>query len=308
MRTRLSYAMVKVQNGWQSHNLNELEFMTSDQASPASAFSDQRRPYDSLLANELSVDRSRIMQPTEGAIAPQQYDSVSAQKTSLPAGHQETLEHCRFSKRQPPPTQIGASYESFWREHEGSSVLKHPGGKSPSPGGPSLAPPVDIIPRNSRQADFADRQPPPLHTRGLHSAGSQTAPAFSTLPATPPPKRTPKLRTPSQQAAVEKDAVETLLFMSSPGNPAYHPPVILSGTPLRSGLAPRTSQSDHLGTTERQDGRSGGIDAFLRQTPRPKTQLSDAELNKMLDEMPETSSSDDDELQDQRPLQRSGGR
>jgi len=305
--------MVKVQNGWQSHNINELEFMTSNQASPTSALSDQRQPYDSLLVNELAVERSRNMQPSCAAIAPREYDRASAEKTRVPACNFEKLEQQGHSMHQLPPTQIGASYESFWREHEGSSTLKHHGAKSPPLGGPSLAPPVDITPRNARRADSAGRQPPPLHTRGLHSAGSQATPFLSTLPATPPPKRTPKFRTPSQQAAVEKDAVETLLFMSSPGNSGHHPPATLSGAPLRSGLAPQASQNDHLGTIGMNgnlghDTRPGGIDTFSPRASWSKYTLSDAEIDKMLDEMPEMSSSDEDELRDPGPLQPALGR
>lgn len=297
--------MVKVQNGWQSHNINELEFMTSNQPSPTSATLDQRRSYDSFVTNGLSVDRNNLMQPSGEAMIPRDYDSTLALKPRVLADGGDTRDP---QGDYATPTQIGASYESFWREHEGSSTLRNSGAKSPPSGGPSLAPPVDIIPRNARRAGSGGRQPPPIHTRGLHTAGGQAPPVFSTLPATPPPKKTPKLRTPSQQAAVEKDAVETLLFMSSPGNSGYHPPVTLSGTPLRSGFAPQASETDHLNVVRRLDGRSAGADAFLQQTSRPKKQLSDAEIDKMLDEMPETSSSDDNDFRVQHPLPLSGGK
>lgn len=296
---------MKVQNGWQSHNINELEFITSNQVSPTFAPLDRRRPFGSLPVNGLTVDRGEKVQPPACARVPREENSAFAQKSRVLAGRDDLRNP---EGGQSMPTLIGASYETFWREHEGSSSLKTPGAKSSPSAGPSLAPPADIVPRNARHADAAGRVPPPLHTRGLHSADGQARPISLAIPATPPPKKPPKLRTLSQQAAVEKDAVETLLFMSSPGNSGYHPPVTMSGTPLRSTLAAQASQTDHLSTIGQHHGRPVEIDAFLQQNSRPKPQLSDAEIDKMLDEMPETSSSDDDDLQGQRLLPSSVGR
>ncbi|KAK2789995.1 hypothetical protein FQN52_005805 [Onygenales sp. PD_12] len=121
---------------------------------------------------------------------------------------------------------------------------------------PRLAPPADIV---SGNGNTTRRRPNPndallqnAHTNrnysprdqpdGQPSASSTQTNGTTTslpIPDTPPQFQTqssyqsltpstnvppiPKLRTPSQNALMEKDAIETLLFMSSPENSGYHP-------------------------------------------------------------------------------------
>ena len=300
--------MVKVQNGWQSYSITELEGMTSNQASPISGLSDQRRPFESALTNTVPASYSTFTQsPKRIALSPE-YDNASLRTTTVAPGHEDSPLQYGNATRDPQPHQVGAAYESFWREHEGGSALRPSAAMNSLTGRPSLAPPVDIIPRNQRRPVASKRQLPTLHTRDLYGADGQSISSLSTLPTTPPPERTPKMRTPSQQAAVEKDAVETLLFMSSPGNPGYHPPAALAGSPLRSKVAPLANQRIHHDTLGRDGTRvqrnSLPVTSLM---PRSKTQLSEADIDKMLDEEPDTSSSDDDDLQDQRPSQQSLG-
>ena len=101
----------------------------------------------------------------------------------------------------------------------------------------ALAPPANIT-SGSR------RRPNPNGTsNGPYAAGPYT-PSRHLHVSTSSPKRTP-----SQNAAMEADAVETLLFMASPGNSGYHPN--MSGAAesnLRSTAPVSSSQPSPLRT------------------------------------------------------------
>ena len=300
--------MVKVQNGWESHNINELEVMTSNQASPVSALSDHKGLHESALAGAVHARYSTSPQSPKQTILANGLDNTGLHsRTPLP-GHGHVSPDFVDITHDPPSHQVGAAYESFWREHEGVSTPKRTGAGGSPKEGPSLAPPLDLVPRNPRRIDGSIPQLPTLHTKNLHSAGNQFGSLSSHLPTTPPPMKASKMRTPSQQAAVEKDAVETLLFMSSPGNSNYYPPPALSGTPLRNNLTSSAVKVDHTATVRQSKGarpnRSFPITQMASQSRRP---LSDAELDKILDAMPDTSSSDEDDVRENRhPLRALG--
>ena len=91
---------------------------------------------------------------------------------------------------------------------------------------------------------------------------------------------------------METDAIETLLFMSSPGNTQHrptssHPP----GTPLRSHFEAAVKRVGFAGDCYTSVGRPkqnhllGSIDLG-----------DDANIDKLLDQMPEEESSGDDEM------------
>ena len=291
--------MVKVQNGWESHNLNELEVMTSNQASPVSVLSDRKGPHELALASAIQAKYSTSPQSPKQNVLANGLDNPTLNSSPPFQGHGHGHEPPNFVDiaHDPPSHQVGAAYESFWREHEGVSTPKHTGvGGSPNEG-PSLAPPVDLVPRSQRRIDGSIPQLPTLHTKDLYIAGNQPGSVSSNLPITPPPIKASKMRTPSQQAAVEKDAVETLLFMSSPGNSNYHPPPALSGTLLRDKITSSAVKTDHAATLRQSKGsRPNGSFPMTRLESQAKKPLSDAELDKILDDMPDTSSSDDDNV------------
>lgn len=119
----------------------------------------------------------------------------------------------------------------------------------------TLAPPADIVtgenrarrrpnPNANLQASRPNVSPNRQHQnaqQGKHQAlpHNRSNSVNSIVPGTPPPSYNPqpsssqqystpagvsaKGRTPSQNAIMEQDAIETLLFMSSPGNSGYHP-------------------------------------------------------------------------------------
>ena len=292
LKTRLSYAMVKVKHGWQSHSLSDLENLTSSQGSPVSAGLDRRESQASLPNKnlyqgdqEIPASSSYISKPTAD------FNDKSQGTATRPISCKQ--EYGSGTNIQPVP-RVSATYDSFWRENEESGALRVKQTEGLVPMGPSLAPPADIVPRNLRRVESTTQRLPALHTSNLRSTENRF------LPRTPSPKKTPKMRTPSQQAAFEKDAVESLLFMSSPGNSGYHPATTFSATPLRNELSSQTDYSlrtqNPLGvsSSSRTEYKPPSTDHQLGQ-PNMRKPLAEADVDKMLDEMPNTSSSDDEQ-------------
>lgn len=236
--------MVKVQNGWQSHSLGEVEDLAAQHLSATSNPSNFHKPRRLQQFPENST-ATPANAPDDFSQSPER--DVGATRLQCHAVHENlpvnpaTPTHLY---QHPPNKHISPSstetptYESFWRQHSarptGSTNAQV---QSTKPAGPSLEPPANIFSRNTRRNNPQQVQPPTLYTKSLSSlsTSSETS-GRSFIPATPPPasqKRATATRTPSQNAAMEKDAVETLLFMSSPVNPGYHPR-------SRNGLSPGT--------------------------------------------------------------------
>ena len=93
--------------------------------------------------------------------------------------------------------------------HAAANLISVTGGSETTP---MLGPAADLGSRRKRRSSASHHPPPPL-------LGSNQRRHYSDLTGTPRTPATPRpgiLRMPSQQA--EKDAVDTLLFMSSPNN------------------------------------------------------------------------------------------
>ena len=91
---------------------------------------------------------------------------------------------------------------------------------------------------------------------------------------------------------MEKDAIETLLFMSSPGNSQRHPTNgQFAGTPLRTTFL---ATEKHVGFVADEDSiplsprKRGLLDSVHLET--------DENIDKLLDQMPVDDSSDDEEM------------
>ncbi len=275
--------MIKVQNGWQTRSIDELESMTSQQPSPVSPVSDTRRPFDSPRTMLMSAqfDRAGFTQSSERTTATPEivHPSPQSRTSRLDYAYPRTND-----MSSPQPGLSGRTYESFWREHSTSNASKYLHTQK-SGEGPSLAPPVDIQPRHTRRSDASQTQPPTLQTSNQHSFSS-TGSAPSAMPATPPQRHATKPRTPSQNAAMEQDAVETLLFMSSPGNSGYHLPAQLPGLASTTGYI----------STSNEQLRSKRPPSNHPDMRRP---AHGGNIDKLLDEMPEgDSSSDEDDPKD----------
>ncbi|KAJ9608842.1 hypothetical protein H2200_006613 [Cladophialophora chaetospira] len=167
LRTKLKYAMVKVQNGWQTRSLDEVESLASQ--SPRSTISGFQHFHDhQVLSPKTAMSRQYQRESSESASS----DSTVAL--------------------------------------EGRGLINMV--ESPQvPSRRSLAPPVDIVPGSRRR---------PTPNAGHHTVNGSHMPSRAFHSARPPPSH----RTPSQNAAMEADAVETLLFMASPNNSGYNPP------------------------------------------------------------------------------------
>ncbi|RMZ84993.1 hypothetical protein DV738_g327, partial [Chaetothyriales sp. CBS 135597] len=134
----------------------------------------------------------------------------------------------------------------------------------------SLAPPADIRPGSRRRPSPND------------------AFAVQDLAASPSVRPSTSRRTPSQNAAMEADAVETLLFMASPNNSGYHP--ASHDSSLRSTLNLQTSP---LRTRFSQISASSPKRvSFQDYAAPPLFKTREAQIDHLLDTMPDDSDDD----------------
>ncbi|KAH6857112.1 hypothetical protein B0I37DRAFT_90132 [Chaetomium sp. MPI-CAGE-AT-0009] len=191
IKARLSYAMVKVNHGWQSHSIEQVETLASQAASPASSASTIHLRNGSSASPQLSTVSHRASNNTTPATGPQHHYS-------------------------------GRPGESQWRTSPQSTSR----GNSASPVKTShgLAPPVSIQP--SQHAGNPRREPNPRQIPSFLSR--HTSPGAGGLHTSPYPAPG-RHRSATTDGAMlvsphtnvrEQDAIESLLFMSSPGNSA----------------------------------------------------------------------------------------
>lgn len=304
--------MVKVQNGWQAHSFDELESF-SQQASPISAVSEMRRSFESSRSNvtDVHIDRAAFANSSQRTTATPDNSQSTPQTCSGASTLDYSSSQILDSAHPTPNSMAGPTYESFWKEHSTSNALKHAQTRSPPLGGPSLAPPVDILPRSRRRSNSLRMQHLSVDNRnyGHHDSNDNMTRASDLVTGlTTPPKRSATLRTPSQKAAMEQDAVETLLFMSSPGNSRHQSQPRSLGMPLRNSFLPlekRVGFADDSWGDNGSDEDRRPIRPFQahRGFLKPKGAVSGDDVDRLLDEMPDkdSSSEDDDFSVQQRP-------
>ncbi|KAI1200648.1 hypothetical protein F5X97DRAFT_331833 [Nemania serpens] len=194
LKAKLSYAMVKVNNGWQGHSIDEVESLASHAASPTSSTSTLPGRHGASASPRISLAGFR-----------QAASHPSSMATSPVIQHQQAR-----------------TYDSFWRE----GLSRVPSTTSPVSQVPALAPPAPIQPRqalpaNPRRNSNARYTPAYLSHHSSPHTPSQPSPLQST--PTHHNLRTPNvdpiLFSPPQNVR-EQEALETLMFMSSPGNSA----------------------------------------------------------------------------------------
>ncbi|KAI1848109.1 hypothetical protein JX265_005894 [Neoarthrinium moseri] len=323
LKTKLSYAMMKVNNGWQSHSIDEVESLASHVASPTSSTSTVHGRHGTSASPRVVLTGMRQGASSAG-ISP-------------------------ISQQAPQ----GRTYESFWRENNSSNKPQHHSASPPTSQVPMLAPPAAIQPGrpgqiNPRRNSNARYTPTYLSQQASPHTPAQPSPLQSTPGTTSirTPQVDPILYSPHQNVR-EQEALETLIFMSSPGNsanlkhtfPSSQPSSLPSSSqPQRTALptsrlgpGPHGSQNrKQLPTGRHQAHASTGkrvgfekspsnasymdVDGSPRGTPRRKTiggsrpsiavsaglggssqprpQLQDDDIERMLDRVAADDSSD----------------
>lgn len=294
LRTRLSYAMVKVNNGWQSHSIDEVESLASQAGSPTSSTS------------TLHGRRNPITSPRTAMLANiQGHSSNISSVTQPPAGDFDL-----YGRHDQP----SRTYESFWRDHSTSSYPTHRHhshqlANSP-PMSKGLAPPADIRPApSSRRSDTQKFSKPPR----MPSHGSNSPHNGPRTPRRADFRDTPAIQTSAQKTLQEQDAIETLLFMSSPGNSGNmahaFPPPRTQASPQQSPLRAEfniQAKVAHGRRVEFDTGATSGSAESSEAGPEYRTQIRGkgavqsrargAAIDRILDEMADSSSDEEDVL------------
>ncbi|KAL4898030.1 hypothetical protein BDV59DRAFT_53946 [Aspergillus ambiguus] len=300
LRTRLSYAAAKVEKSRQSSETQAqlpLEFLTHD----SSASSPNMEP---------SVQVERSPEPFGGAghrlmeLGSPDGTTVSAPD---PPRFSSLHDHTRAS-----PVARSDNLSPFSLNDDLHNLQRSRG----IPSAPKLAPPADIIPSSGKPR----RRPNPneaVHThpfaplsnhRRYHSQhdlrASQSGTQLETVlvPGTPPLGPSAFTSTPyngtssqqsqSQNTSMEQDAIETLLFMSSPGNTGYRSNSqnsqnklnpIRNNIPASIGIAPGASWSHHS-QFDTNSSQSTQLSAPRGPVDGPEAHAGD-EIDRMLDQM-----------------------
>jgi hypothetical protein len=200
--------MVKVQNGWESHSIEQLEKLPARASAPSTPIT--QSPYSHRRG--ISGGRRQSL-----------YSEASDRYIHSPG--------TQTSPGMLPPYASSALPTSPWQQ----SPVYHTTSNGPS-NGPTLAPAAPISSGRYNRRSLSSRAPPNL----IMSRTPQGAyHGQSTTPTSTTPVRQGILRMPSGQA--EKDALETLLFMSSPNNSSnakFSAPGTADPSPLRSEFSP----------------------------------------------------------------------
>jgi hypothetical protein len=301
LKTRLSYALVKVTKGWEAIPIEEAESLASQAVTPDSSPSTLH-------------DRRNIITSPRTAIA-----SIQGHAREI-AGRQNAalLSQCQPDSASYVNCQPSRTYESFWREQSQKQSGLSPNLGPPASTSSPLAPPVDFTP--TRHSSHPRRSATPKFTRPPMLVGRSTSDLSqsSQHSKSAAPPRTPNrasdpvdhmFQSPDPKSLQERDAIETLLFMSSPGNSSTvghplpaHGQASQYPSPLRGefgftlrGVQERSSELVGAGLGPSRDElrhAPGARRARLKMSGKP-----DDDLDKMLDNMAESESSDEDEVE-----------
>ncbi|KFY24719.1 hypothetical protein V493_05071 [Pseudogymnoascus sp. VKM F-4281 (FW-2241)] len=297
LRTRLSYAMVKVNKGWESLPIYEVESLASQSGSPTPSNSTINGRRHTIASPRATI---ASLQGLSGA-SPKPHPSAAA-----PTNSQESVSEGQPSSR---------TYESFWREQSQRQIGLSASLSSPSSSQISLQPSAELSSAsrtypNYRRSPVKSSKPHMLSAASSSDLSQSSLSSGSAAPDTPaqdtkPPHRGDSvLQTPTQKSLQEQDAIETLLFMSSPGNPMLNnfPGSQNQGSRMQSPL------KTELGSQGTSDGKSDESSvtprAYETGTARyrgrrrigilGKGRLGEDELDRMLDTMENADSSDDE--------------
>ncbi|EXJ89668.1 hypothetical protein A1O3_02735 [Capronia epimyces CBS 606.96] len=263
LRTKLKYAMIKVQNGWQSRSFDEVESLASQSPrSTVSGFHPFNNDPQTLLSPKTAM--SRKLYQRESSESDSSDSTVALEARGLTTANA-----------------VGSPHAAVRR---------------------SLAPPVDIMPGSGSGSGpglGSRRRPTP--NAAYHGRVHPPPPVRTNAKEIYASRPTNSKRTPSQNAAMEADAVETLMFMASPNNSGYNPASHASqdssslrttappGSTLTSPLRTQFSQASIMTSPKRvafSDAGSSSTDHAVFD--------KNALIDRILDELSDTS---DDELE-----------
>ncbi|TGO48391.1 hypothetical protein BOTNAR_0478g00090 [Botryotinia narcissicola] len=300
LRTRLSYAMVKVNNGWESKSINEVETIASQAGSPTSS--------NSTLNNRRNLHTS-----PRTAIA-----NIQGQGSRDVFGPRPTADFDLYTRTEP----LSRTYESFWRDHStanGAQSYRHNLYNSSSPQSKSLAPPADIRPTPpSRRSDSKFSKLPSIPR---HSSANSHHSFNSSAPQTPSGTTHRRAehnitsghrptREQEKRETLEQDAIEMLLSMGSPGNsqtigPNITPPQLAKKSPRQSPLrtefgqmtqnekakmGPQNQRRVEFAESVSSGGSDNGYQAASHRKLTMRNNLQSRRVtDRMLDEMEESS-------------------
>ena len=272
LRVRMSYAKTKVDLGMESRNISELERMTSAQASPVSAspYTARHTTPSGYSPVEFSLDSPAQREASTSVPLEYQFPRSQTHADFHNAGNLLNGLAAPGSTARPVAT---PTYEQFWESHSNPSLSKTSRDDTQSLNlkARSLAPPVDLYPRSTT----SHKQKPPVSASNRYP---------DQLPSTPPIRGSALAR---ERTSVEQDALEGLLSMTSPANSQSHSARPLLQSPLRE----KTTEPSLL-----LNGIVNGIlDPLTEQSQSTNhlRALNDDEFNKILDDMPESSSDED---------------
>lgn len=288
--------MIKVNNGWQTNTIDEVETLASQAGSPTSSTS------------TLHGRRNQITSPRTAMVA-----NMHAPPSSMSSSQQSQPQLGDFDlySRNDAPSR---TYESFWRDHSTTTYPSQrtalPHAPMTSPPSSSLGPPADIRPTpTSRRSGTPKFSKPPT----IPSHGSNSPYNAPRTPHRPEYRESVPIQTPTQKTIQEQDAIETLLFMSSPGNSGNmghnFPPPRNHGSPQQSplraefnvhgrGAQGRRVEFEPTATSGSTESSETGAPEY-RSKVRGKTVVRDRvrgqAIDRLLDEMGD-SSSDEEEI------------
>lgn len=268
--------MVKVHNGWESKTINEVETLAAQRMSPGISTSHGRSLSDSpqtkTVGSSNRINRHVMFSPDVIPGGKRSPDSLTSSSEASEAGNWRYENSPRGSKK------------------------------------PSLAPPVDLGPRNPRRSNPPTFFPPSID---LRSGSNVSAISISSIPprvnVTPPSTYRPigiSRLSQKPSSAMEQDAIETLLFMSSPGNTQYRSNHQPTPTSLYPGIIPSQPRKNNLSVpsvlTKVPNTDSIPVSPRKKMIPDGLDLGIDHNIDKMLDQMSsgsegEVTSSEEDE-------------
>ncbi|GAB7337199.1 hypothetical protein MBLNU457_g2579t1 [Dothideomycetes sp. NU457] len=252
LKTRLAYAMAKVQHGWEHKNMSEVEQLAASM-SPGMNFSSPREARAPLTSPRQTVFTDRPTARLPMAKIPL-YDPYASSKgpMSPPAKRRSSVLDSAIPNYRP----------AFPPQHDDRA---------------GLAPAVELAPRtHDRRVSF--NKATSSRTNGVPPSPTKY------MPTTPKSSRKPAaIRTSTQTARDEQDAMAALLLMGSPSNGGHFP----KGSQQSSGsLSPPQAHSvTNLTPRQAMKHRSESYDSVSRSSEEAPGRADSVDRRAILDQI-----------------------